>query len=215
MEPDGSAYFRAPAGVPLLFQALDEQGMAVQTMRSLTYLQPGERATCIGCHQYPGRVPSPSFSAVAQSRAPSIIAAGPDGSRPLSYPILVQPVLDKHCTNCHSGAKAAAGVDLTGTPEGSFTASYNALAPLVSFSQWNGPPSANAEPQTRPDVFGARASKLMALLLKGHESVELDADDFERLATWMDANALFYGTFDVHDQQLQQNGQRIAEPSLK
>lgn len=215
VEPDGSAYFRAPAGVPLLFQALDEQGMAVQTMRSVTYLQPGEQATCIGCHQYPGRVPSPGFSAVAQSRAPSAIAAGPDGSRPLSYPILVQPVLDKHCINCHSGVAAAAGVDLTGTPEGSFTASYNALAPLVSFSEWNGPPSANAEPQTQPDVFGARASKLMALLLEGHEGVELGTDDIERLATWMDANALFYGTFDPHDQQRQQNGERIAEPSLK
>jgi hypothetical protein len=189
--------------------------MAVQTMRSLTYLQPGERATCIGCHQHPGRVPSTGLSAMAQSRAPSTIAAGPDGSRPLSYPILVQPVLDKHCIHCHSGAAAAGGVDLTGTPEGSFTASYNVLAPLVSFSEWNGPPSANAEPQTRPGVFGARASKLMALLQNGHEGVELAADDIERLATWMDANALFYGTFDLHDQQRQQNGERIAAPSLK
>jgi hypothetical protein len=215
VEPDGSAYFRAPAGVPLLFQALDEQGMAVQTMRSLTYLQPGEQATCIGCHQYPGRVPKPGFSAVAQSRAPSTIAAGPDGSKPMSYPILVQPVLDKHCIDCHSGVSAAGGVDLTDTPDGSFTASYNALAPLVSFSEWNGPPSANAEPQTRPDIFGARASKLMAMLLNGHEGVKLDADDIERLATWMDANALFYGTFDLDGQQRQQSGERIAEPSLK
>ena len=41
VEPDGSAYFRAPARIPLAFQALDRHGMAVQTMRSLTYLQPG------------------------------------------------------------------------------------------------------------------------------------------------------------------------------
>lgn len=215
VEPDGSAYFRAPAEVPLLFQALDEKGMAVQTMRSLTYLQPGEHATCIGCHQYPSRVPSPRFSALARTRAPSIIAAGPDGSKPLSYPILVQPVLDKHCVGCHSGVDAAGGVVLTGTPEGSFTTSYNALAPLVSFSQWNGSPAANSEPQTRPDVFGARASKLMALLLKGHEGVELTDDDLQRLATWMDANALFYGTFDPHDQKRQQNGERIAGPALE
>ena len=51
VEPDGSAYFRAPAGIPLAFQALDERGMAVQTMRSLTYLQPGEQAGCVGCHE--------------------------------------------------------------------------------------------------------------------------------------------------------------------
>lgn len=51
VEPDGSAYFHAPAGVPLSFQALDERGQAVQIMRSITYLQPGENASCIGCHE--------------------------------------------------------------------------------------------------------------------------------------------------------------------
>ena len=213
VESDGSAYFRAPAGVPLLFQALDKQGMAVQTMRSLTYLQPGEHATCIGCHQYPGRVPSPGLSSLAQLRAPSTIAAGPDGSKPMSYPLLVQPVLDKHCIDCHSDASAAGDIVLTGAPEGSFTASYNALASRVSFSEWNSSPSANFEPQTQPDVFGARASPLMALLLKGHQGVELSDEDIDRLATWMDANALFYGTFDPHDQQLQQRGERIALPT--
>ena len=52
VEPDGSAYFRAPAGIPLAFQALDERGRAIQTMRSLTYLQPGEQAGCVGCHEH-------------------------------------------------------------------------------------------------------------------------------------------------------------------
>ena len=75
--------------------------------------------------------------------------------------------------------------------------SYNALAPLVAFSQWNGSPKSNFEPLTRPGRFGARASKLMTLLLEGHEGVELSEEDIERLATWMDANALFYGTFNV------------------
>lgn len=215
VEPDGSAYFRAPAGIPLLFQVLDERGMAVQTMRSLTYLQPGEHATCIGCHQYRSRVPDNRFSALARKRAPSMIAAGPDGSKPLSFPILVQPVLDKHCVDCHSGPEAAGDVVLTGGAEGSFTASYNALAPMVSFSQWKGPPKDNHEPRTRPDMFGARASKLMALLLEGHEGVELADDDIQRLATWMDANALFYGTFDPSDQKRQQKGERIAGPALE
>ena len=215
VEPDGSAYFRAPARIPLSFQALDERGMAIQTMRSLTYLQPGEHATCIGCHQYRNHVPSTRFSALARKRPPSTIAAGPDGSKPLSYPILVQPVLDKHCVDCHSGPKAAGGIVLTGTPDGSFTASYNALAPLVAFSQWKGTPKSNFEPLTRPNLFGARASKLTTLLLKGHEGVELSEEDLERLVTWMDANALFYGTFDANDQKRQQNGERIAGPALE
>ncbi len=214
VEADGSAYFRAPAGVPLLFQALDERGMAVQTMRSLTYLQPGEQATCVGCHAYPSRAPSPGLSALASARPPSAIAAGPDGSWPLSYPLLVQPVLDKHCVRCHGGDQPAANVVLTGEPQGEFSASYRALAPLTSYSQWNGPPAANAEPRTRPGVFGARGSRLMQLLLEGHQGVSLSAEDIERLAAWMDANSLFYGTFDLHDQKRQQQGERIAKPAL-
>ena len=51
VEPDGSAYFQAPSGIPLAFQALDEFGQAVQTMRSATHVQPGQTLGCIGCHE--------------------------------------------------------------------------------------------------------------------------------------------------------------------
>jgi hypothetical protein len=103
VEPDGSAYFRAPAGIPLAFQALDERGMAIQTMRSLTYLQPGEQSSCVGCHEHRTRTPLQHGAGLAGLRAPSEIAPGPDGSRPFNYAILVQPVLDKHCVECHRG----------------------------------------------------------------------------------------------------------------
>jgi len=215
VEPDGSAYFRAPAGIPLSFQALDERGMAVQTMRSLTYLQPGEQTTCIGCHEPRTTTPGFNASVLAGRRPPSTIAAGPDGSRPLSYPILVQPVLDRHCVECHRGPKAGGGIVLTGAPAGSFTASYNALAPLVPYSQWKGSPAANFEPLTRPNTFGARASKLTHLLLEGHEEVKLGEEDLQRLVIWMDTNALFYGTFDPGDQKRQQRGERIDGPALE
>ena len=36
-------------------------------------------------------------------RAPSRIVPGPEGSRPFSFPLLVQPVLDRHCVRCHDG----------------------------------------------------------------------------------------------------------------
>lgn len=215
VESDGSAYFRAPAGIPLLFQALDERGMAVQTMRSLTYLQPGEHATCIGCHEKRDRVPNVNLSAQAKKGAPSRIKPGPDGSKPFSYPLLVQPVLDKHCVSCHSESKPDGGVLLTGKPQGSFSVSYNTLTPRVAYSEWKGSPQDNSEPVTYPDRFGARGSKLMWMLLDGHEGVKLSVEEVERLATWMDANALFYGTFDYSDQRRQVLGHRIAGPKLE
>ena len=215
VEADGSAYFRAPAGIPLAFQALDEQGMAIQTMRSLTYLQPGERTSCVGCHEH--RTTAPAVHAVALAACGSRRRSGParTARNRFSYPILVQPVLDKHCVSCHGGEKTEGKIDLTGTPEGRFTRSYNALARLVPFSEWQGTPQDNHEPLTHPNQFGARASSLMPLLLKATRTCNSPAEEYERLITWMDANALFYGTFDPDDQARQQRGERIAGPMLE
>ena len=219
VEPDGSAYFRAPAGAALAFQALDRRGMAVQWMRSITYLQPGEHASCIGCHEPRALAPPAGPMPRALARAPSAIAPAPDGARPLSYPLLVQPVLDAHCVRCHGEDDAQGGVVLTGTPQGRYTASYNALVSHVPFAAWGGKSGdfrvVNSEPRTRPGFFGARASRLRALLDAGHGDVALNGEEMERLVTWMDANALFYGTFDPADQARQQRGERIAGPALE
>lgn len=51
VEADGSAYFEVPARNPVFFQLLDARGRCVQSMRSWTMLQPGERAGCVGCHE--------------------------------------------------------------------------------------------------------------------------------------------------------------------
>ncbi|UCD51270.1 MAG: hypothetical protein JSW27_01300, partial [Phycisphaerales bacterium] len=51
VEEDGSVYCEAPVNKGILFQLLDEDGVAVQTMRSLTYVHPGEQLTCAGCHE--------------------------------------------------------------------------------------------------------------------------------------------------------------------
>ena len=51
VEADGSVYCEAPVGKALYFQLLDEQGMAVHSMRSATYVHPGEQLVCQGCHE--------------------------------------------------------------------------------------------------------------------------------------------------------------------
>ena len=40
------------------------------------------------------------------------------------------------------------------------------------------------------------ADKLVAMLRKGHEKVELSREEMIRLVTWIDANAPYYGTWD-------------------
>ena len=51
VEEDGSAYFEVPARNAVYFQLLDKDGRCVQTMRSWTMVQPGERVGCVGCHE--------------------------------------------------------------------------------------------------------------------------------------------------------------------
>jgi len=213
VEADGSACFRAPAGIPLSFQALDKLGRSIQSMRSLTYLQPGETASCVGCHEPRFSTPPAGQSLRALHRAPSEILPGPEGSKPLSFPLLVQPVLDKHCVRCHGGAKPAGGISLTAKPEKEFTESYNQLVKRVSYSAWGRPD--NSEPLSKPDHFGARGSKLMKHLWAGHKNVRLTGSDLERLITWMDTTALFYGTFNPEDQTRQRRGERIEGPDLE
>ncbi|HNQ88951.1 MAG TPA: hypothetical protein PKM73_10085 [Verrucomicrobiota bacterium] len=210
VEPDGSAFFEAPARTPMLFQALDARGRAVQTMRSLVYLQPGERESCVGCHEHRMKSEPARTPALALQRPPSTIRPGPEGSKPFSYPRLVQPVLDRHCVGCHDGRQPGRPV-LTGEPEGGFTRSYNALVARVSFSAWNRPQN-NFEPITEPLRFGALASPLLKTLETGPCHVPLTREEEERLNTWMDANALFYGTFDVAEQARQLAGEAIPGP---
>mgnify|MGYP005845955969 CR=1 FL=1 len=219
VEADGSAHFRAPAGIPFSLQALDARGCAVQIMRSIVYLQPGEVVACAGCHERRNTTPPPDRPAAAMLRPPSIIQPGPDGSRPLSYPLLVQPVLDRYCVQCHNPQKPDGNVVLTGEPQKPFTVSYNALASRVTYSAWGGKPGdfrvSNCEPISQPKFFGSISSPLTKLLLDGHYGVALSDDEFDRLVTWMDANVLFYGTFNHADQARQLRGERIDGPDFQ
>jgi hypothetical protein len=209
VEEDGSAYFRVPSGVPVFFQALDEKGLAVQTMRTLTYVQPKQTLSCIGCHE-PRDVAPPQVRAfpLAARREPSKLTPGPDGSWPLRFDRLVQPVLDRHCTSCHraggNDAKAAA-YDLTAAK------SYpNLLA-------YGGKDLHNLSFEKDRSIVGAcpaRKSKLLALLTseKGHEGIKLDDDSFNRLVTWMDLYAQQRGHFsDQQEQQLREFREKVAD----
>ncbi len=228
VEPDGSAYFEAPARKPLLFQALDERGMALQTMRSAAYLQPGETLSCVGCHEARTTSP-PAPMPRAARRGPSAIRPGPDGTAPFSFARLVQPVLDRHCVGCHPAGGGQTAVDLSGTPSGAFSASYMALTGGTTSFYADGTNAENARAALVPRYggwnpvhttavggsYGARGSRLMRMLDEGHYGVTLPPDDWERLAIWVDANALFYGTYAVEDQRRQLAGEAIAMPELQ
>ena len=51
IEADGSCSFEVPAHAPVYFQVLDAKGYTIQSMRSWSTLQNGERFSCLGCHE--------------------------------------------------------------------------------------------------------------------------------------------------------------------
>ena len=201
VEVDGSAYFEVPAGKMIYFQALDERGMAVQSMRSGTYVHAGEQLTCLGCHEHKHRAPERSRpAALALRRPPSIIMPDVDGSNPFNYVRLVQPVLDRSCVGCH--AEKQGTPDLTGVIEGErgWTRSYNNLAEKYGFyfhvTKGIVTAKEHGGSRTIAGEFGARASGLLKYMDKGHYGVELSAEDFYRLTLWLDCNSEFYGSYE-------------------
>lgn len=217
VESDGSAYFRAPAGKPLYFQAVDQTGRAVQSMRSVTYLQPGERRSCVGCHEPRGTTPANSHVPLAMRRAPSRIQPGPDGTRPLSYPRLVQTVLDRHCVQCHQGRTGDQQSDLvlTNEPAGDFSRSYESLREYVRWHEWGG--KSITQMVTRPGHIGADESPLLKVLEDSvhAECVDLPEEDLLSLQIWLDANAPFYGTYEQPAQLAQKAGQAVPPPLVQ
>ncbi|MBD3374668.1 hypothetical protein GF406_06500 [candidate division KSB1 bacterium] len=209
VEEDGSAFFTAPVGIPVYFQALDEKGMAVQTMRSLTYVHRGENLTCQGCHEPKQQSVSNSISAVpiAMTRAPSKIEPDVKGSWPLSFPRLVQPVIDDKCAGCHAEHEKAP--DFThDRGEHGWSQTYHTLAPLGWFkSGGNGALEENEKSYSVPGEIGAQASKLYALL-KDHHEVNLSDEDLYRITLWLDCNSTFYGAY--HQSTDQAIGERIV-----
>ncbi|MGM0490736.1 MAG: discoidin domain-containing protein, partial [Planctomycetota bacterium] len=103
VESDGSACFTIPANTPIFLQPLDDEGKAIQLMRSWMVGMPGETVSCAGCHESQNSV-VPSKDALASLRRPSSIESDRDVVRGFSFPHEVQPVLDRYCVGCHNGA---------------------------------------------------------------------------------------------------------------
>jgi hypothetical protein len=191
VEADGSAHFRVPSGVPVFFQALDADGLAVQTMRSLSYVMPGQTLSCVGCHEHRDGAPPVGATPIASRREPSRLTPGPDGSWPLNFARLVKPVLDAHCVRCHrAGGEElkAARVDL------SMDRAFDAL---LTFGGEDLKKLAFERDRSLPNQGTAAHSRLWKLLTsgEGHSGVKLSRVERDRLSLWMDTYAQRQGHF--------------------
>jgi formylglycine-generating enzyme required for sulfatase activity len=217
---DGSACFRVPANIPLTFQALDAEGKAVQLMRSWYTAMPGEVAGCVGCHERPCDTPRVRRD-IAATRPAVEIQPWHGPPRGFDFEREVQPVLDRYCVGCHraDGPVSPPPLELRakrlvpgyqGRPfkplEASrlhpdtrrffpnrmarYTPAYEALLPFIR--------RVGIEDEVNllvPGEYHADTSELIQMLKKGHYGVQLDAEAWDRLVTWIDLNAPCYGAW--------------------
>jgi hypothetical protein len=222
---DGSAMFEVPARTPIFLQLIDEQGHTVQSMRSWATLMPGERFSCVGCHEDKDAAPlSEIGQTVAMRRNPQKLRAFHDASgKPFSYVELIQPIWDKHCVKCHAPGRKAEKIDLTDTivVDGvsdvrsmnttlrRFYKSYLVLLKADKRRERNsslqpGTPNEWVDYYTKlatvaqvpPYYAGSANSGLLKMLRKGHNDVKLSRDELDKIAAWMDLNVPFIGKYD-------------------
>jgi len=198
VETDGSAYFEAPVERLIYFQALDENNLAVQSMRSGTYLHPGEQMTCLGCHEKRVNAPAPTAGAravAALKRAPSKIQPECSGSNPLSYKKLVyDDVFQKKCLACH--LKKNKGLrDFTFEGIDEWTWKSRDKGALMKYLWRCRSRDGVFDPvhgghRNIPGRFGARESGLGKLMLGSHRKRITD-EEFHRVMLWLDANSVY------------------------
>ncbi len=98
---DGSALFTVPARTPVYFQALDERGYALQTMRSWSTLQPGETFSCVGCHDHKNTTAPTGNYTLAMRAGAQALEPFHGSPRGFSFAKEIQPILDRYCIRCH------------------------------------------------------------------------------------------------------------------
>ena len=177
---DGSVSFQIPAGVPVQLQALNEEGMAVMTMRSFIYAHRGESIRCAGCHENRMQAPVRPVAKVETVAIPSPV---PDAADGVGFTRNVRPVLDRHCIRCHGLNKenVAGKLNLIGG---------EAWARLVRERKVvNRAMPYKETGNSTPNDYFAISSPLTALLKKKHHGVELSKEEWDSLILWMDLNA--------------------------
>ena len=207
---DGSAYFGVPSGMSVFFQALDARGQTVQTMRSLTYVQPGQTLGCVGCHEPRQATPDVARTAQALLGDPAKLKPDPLGTWPLRFDTLVQPVLDKHCVSCHNpNSKTPEAAE----PDLSAAKSYDNL---LSFGENDLHDLVRERDRSLVGVSPSLKSKLMAMLTdaKGHYGVRLSNDDLYRLTVWMDTYGHLHGAFSSEQEEQLRKFRREIEHLL-
>ncbi len=198
IESDGSAHFMVPALRNISLNVLNDEGKLLMRMGSDMHVMPGERQSCIGCHENRQNAVTPLAPAVVSiaAKRTASLPTRPDWNTRgiVDYQKVVQPILDRYCVECHEGPTPEGAVDLSGDRTRFFCASYDNLIEreLVNYHNVFG----LDHDETTPKSVGSYVSRLSKYLdTAEHSGHEISPVDRRTIHTWIDANVPYYGTY--------------------
>jgi hypothetical protein len=119
---------------------------------------------------------------------PSSPIAGKWGIGPVDYTTQVQPVLDKYCIECHSGAAPKANVDLSGDKTRYFSMSYiNLCNPKYTEYYFLNTAPTGVFPASET---GSSVSAISEIIEGSHGNVNMHEEGKRAIYAWIDANVL-------------------------
>jgi cytochrome c553 len=199
VEADGSAHFQAPVAKQLIFQVLDERFMAIQSMRSVAFVHPGEQLSCLGCHEDPHRASPPAAPPLAMRRAPSRLEPECGPVEPVSYHRQVRPILARTCVPCHAKeGKGPADMSYEALKEG-WTFWFSGAMAWNMTTAYSG---IHGGSRTIPGRFGARASRIGQALLTPRHLAAVSGAERHQVILWLDCNSNRLGAYENEAAQL-------------
>ncbi len=192
VEEDGSAYMELPALQSLFFVALDKQDRPVKRMHSFLILQPGETTSCVGCHEQRVKTPHPiRTDLIAMRKSPRAVKPIEDVPQVIDFCRDIQPILDRHCVECHNPDRREGRVDLCGDQTRTYTISYLTMNHRRLISDARNQPTSNYVPYS----YGSVVSPLMKLIDGSHYDAKLSPVEAKTVRLWIETSATFTGTY--------------------
>jgi mono/diheme cytochrome c family protein len=124
-------------------------------------------------------------------RDPSKVTPGAGIPDVFDFPRDVQPILDKHCVECHDYDRRDGSVILAGDHGPMFSHSYYTLTYRREFVDGRNDPKSNLAPRS----IGASASPLMKKLTGAHYGATLSPREIKMIRFWIESGAAYPGTY--------------------
>jgi hypothetical protein len=103
VEEDGSFHIKVPSEIPITFQLLDKNHLALRKQRAWTWVIGNENRGCIGCHE--DRELSPPNKLVNAVLKPAVDLTNSKSGTTIDFRNQIASIISEKCKSCHVSEK--------------------------------------------------------------------------------------------------------------